>query len=160
MYPVVWSGLYSAYHLVFVTPLQRLYMQAPEWHGFGGWSSKEPAQICAIMTNTAEGLWREKSDICDDLIEKRFQSICIVFETIFYFYLILKLCQTTYLHWFVYKPVVEEINKQMDKLRQILQEGRCPESRTPESRCPGIRTLKDRTADSLTSDQQKKHISF
>ncbi len=112
---------YSIYHFIIIFPIRRLYMNGPDmFSGIGGWGGKTNAQICSIMTDTAEYIWIQQDKACGDLIQRRFESILIVCETSFYIFILCKILYDAINHFFYFRPIMDQINRMHVLLEKTL----------------------------------------
>ena len=82
------------YEILVLSPLRTVYMYGPEFHGFGFWGGRSDAQICAVLTGTAEKFWNSNENECTSLIEQKFYSIQVTVESVVYFTSIFYLLKT------------------------------------------------------------------
>ncbi len=75
----------SAYAYVIVDPLRRLYLHGPRLHGYGFWKGAAPHDICAALTNYESAFWKNNEKECMQVIERDFNSLVVLVETIMYF---------------------------------------------------------------------------
>jgi len=118
------SCSYSIYQLIIIFPIRRLYMQGPEFSGIGGWGGKPNSQICAIMTDTAENIWIEQNEACEDLIERRFAAIRILYETCLYMFILCKILYDSINHFFYLRPIMRQMNRMQTLLEKVLHSDR------------------------------------
>ncbi len=74
---------------VFQAPLFYLYLKGPDLNvngnaSVGFWSGKHEHDICSQLTNIAAEHWRQNSELCDDLIQRRFMTYYVLLETLIY----------------------------------------------------------------------------
>ena len=86
--------------------LYELYRKGPTLNGFGFWGGKENNEICSLLTNVNNELWKSNQYECEILIQKHYKSfeICILFIcTIIFVY---KLLYFIFTYIFIVKPLI------------------------------------------------------
>lgn len=125
---------HSIYHFIIIFPMRRLYLNGPDmFSGIGGWGGKTNAQICSIMTDTAENIWIQQDKACGDLIQRRFESILIVCETSFYIFILCKILYEAINHFFYFRPIMSQMNRLQILLEKTLLLKIHNHSKTPVS---------------------------
>lgn len=72
----------------FITPLKNLYLHGPKFLGF--WEGKENSDICEKISGVNSNFWKYNRIECDNMIDKKFNSLIVVIQVSFYFYFIFK----------------------------------------------------------------------
>ena len=85
----IWSFckavLASAYALTITNPLKRLYYNGPRLYGYGFWRGVPLHDICASLTSYDSEFWQLHNQACLEIVEKDFNSMVVLFETVLYF---------------------------------------------------------------------------
>lgn len=80
------------YELVWLGPLENLYWNGPVFlNNYGFWGGESPENICHDLTTVRSGHWIENDDICQELLNRRFQSFIVGINTFIYFYIIYRI---------------------------------------------------------------------
>ncbi len=117
---LILSHSYFIYQFIIIFPIRRLYMEGPEISGIGGWGGKPNSQICSVMTDTAEKIWVQQNEACEDLIERRFAAIFILYETCLYMFILCKILYDAINHFFYLRPIMRQMNRMQTLLEKAL----------------------------------------
>ena len=71
----------------FRAPLFRLYMSAPSYMDWGGWSDAPGSEICARLSGASAEFWSINSDECSRMVHHRFEAYFTTLELMVYFLL-------------------------------------------------------------------------
>jgi hypothetical protein len=79
----------KALFYLFQVPLFYLYLKGPDLNingnaSIGFWSGRDSHDICAEVTRVAAEHWRQNSDVCDELIQRRFMTYYVFLEMVVY----------------------------------------------------------------------------
>ena len=67
------------------SPLRQLYMMAPSYMGWGGWSDQPIHEVCARISGAPVEFWALHIHECEYLVEHRFNAYFVTFELVVYF---------------------------------------------------------------------------
>ena len=112
---MIYNYISIIYETLLVAPIRRVYILGPDVFG---WSGKTEPQICSILTNTPDYIWTDNSQECHNLIEKKFVSIFVVIETIFYFCLLYQMFSQLINYLFFYRPIINRLPRLLEKVEK------------------------------------------
>ena len=107
--------LSNIYETLLIAPVRRLYLLGPDLFG---WNGKTKSQICTIITNTPEYIWDNNLQECDNLIEKKFTSIFVIMETVFYLLLLYQIFSSLTNYFFFYRPIINRLHRLLDESKK------------------------------------------
>lgn len=77
------------YQFLIVRPLRMLYQYGPS--SIGCWDGLSETSICSRMTSSDESFWLKNLEQCTQLIDTKFKSVLICFETLVYFWFLYRI---------------------------------------------------------------------
>jgi hypothetical protein len=101
-YHTLYTVISRIYEFAILSPLARLYLHGPSWGSIGFWNGVDINIICAQKTQLSVSFWENNSSQCLTLISKQFYGIVVMFETIFYFFM-LWVVMKTILFYIIFK---------------------------------------------------------
>ena len=79
----------ALFHLTIIKPIEWLYLNAPEFGGFGGHEGLPKQEVCARITGVASHHWLAAGAVsCDLLIERKVRALASTILVILYVYLV------------------------------------------------------------------------
>lgn len=72
------------YHVSLFLPTKFLYLSTPSVNGVGGWGSRRMADVCESMTGYNSVHWARHASACEELVDKRVESVVAVFFAVLY----------------------------------------------------------------------------
>lgn len=88
-WPAAWDALLRALHflrslvfLVLDAPLMHVYLNGPRCVGF--WEGANTEDICAELTGVHSAHWYQNPDLCDALVERKFEALITVVYAVGY----------------------------------------------------------------------------
>lgn len=82
--------LYFLYYLVFLMPLEKLYLYGPTFRGWGFWGGRKWDDICSELTQVDAEFWHNNKKECANLIERHFFQFVVFIQVVVYFYILYK----------------------------------------------------------------------
>lgn len=97
--------------ILFVRPLRTLYLNGPQVFGYGGWEGIVFEDICAQLTHVPASVWRQEFYNCEQLVERKFQTLLVTVSLLSYCLLLYKILSYLWFRFFIVGPILYEIQK-------------------------------------------------
>ena len=85
-----------AHDMLIRQPLKRLYIEGPNMNGWGFWENRAESDICAALTGTTSAHWEVATDVCSDLLLRKFEAWYVMMVTSMYVLVVLYCCQCVF----------------------------------------------------------------
>jgi hypothetical protein len=106
---MAYALLSSLGYTLFVYPLKSLYFLGPSFSGVGGWGGTNAADICSQITQVPASHWINYSEVCSELLERKFSSFLVLFFCSAYLWTLYKILNYLWFRYFVFGPLIAEL---------------------------------------------------